>query len=66
MDEKEDVDKVCSEGGEGGWRGGGSLKKFFFLPFGPHFGLKIKGEPGSPGPLPWSRHCIPHNQLTIF
>ena len=35
MDEKEDVDKVCSEGGGGGGgAGGGSLKKFFFCPSG--------------------------------
>ena len=26
------------------------------LPFGPQFGLKIRGRP--PGPLPWIRHCI--------
>ena len=33
-------------GGEGGGR-----------PFGPQFGLKIRGGPGSPRPLPWIRHC---------
>ena len=70
MDEKEDVDKVCSEGGGGGggWRGGGSLKNFFSA-LRASFWSKNKGEPGSPGspgPLQWSRHCIPHNQLTIF
>ena len=47
-------------GGGGGGAGGGhpdheirgwpGLKKFFFRPFGPHFGLKIKGDPGPPGP----------------
>ena len=31
-------------------RGGGGLKKNFFWPFGPQFGLKNKGGPGpSPG-----------------
>ena len=33
-----------------GWPG---LKKFFFWPFGPHFGLKIRGG-GPPGPSPRS------------
>ena len=28
------------------------------LPFGPQFGLKIRGKPGPPSPLPWIRHCI--------
>ena len=32
---------------------GGPVSKFFFRPFGSHFGLKIKG---GGGPLPW----IPH------
>ena len=32
------------------------LKKTF-SPFGPQFGLIISGEPGPPGPLPWTRHC---------
>ena len=36
--------------------GGGQYRKFFFWPFGLHFGLKIKGEggPGPPGPSPRS------------
>ena len=36
MDEKEDVDKVCSEGGGGGGgvAGGRQPKKFFFCPSG--------------------------------
>ena len=35
MDEKEDVDKVCSEGGGGGGVAGGRQpKKFFFCPSG--------------------------------
>ena len=33
---------------------GGGLKKNFFWPFGPQFGLKNKG---GPGPLPWIPHC---------
>ena len=48
-------------GGFGGssrpWdKGGGGLQEIFFVPFGPHFGRKIRGG-GSPGPLPWIRHC---------
>ena len=41
-----DPDHHISEGGRGG------------LPFGPQFGLKIRGRLGPPGPLPWIRHCI--------
>ena len=33
--------------------GGHSLKNIFFRPFGPHFGLKIRGGDGS---LTWIRH----------
>ena len=34
-------------------KGGGGLQKDFFRPFGPQFGLKIKGDrPPSPGHLP--------------
>ena len=37
-------------------RGGGCLN-FFFLPFEPQFGLKIRrGGTGPPGALPWIRH----------
>ena len=40
--------------GRGGGRG---LQKVPFQPFGPQFGLKIRGEAGPPpGPLPWNRH----------
>ena len=49
------------EGGEGSSRplnkGGRSPKKFF-RPFGPHFGLKIRGGVGPPGLLSWIRHWI--------
>ena len=34
-------------------RGGASLKKNSFRPFGPQFGLKIRGA-GPPGPFPGS------------
>ena len=52
------------EGGGGGGavnqtrvKGGGRPQKFFFfLPFGPHFGLKISWGGGPPGPLPWIRY----------
>ena len=37
--------------------GGAASKHFFFQAFGPHFGLKIRGESGPPRPLPWIRHC---------
>ena len=30
--------------------------KKIFLPFGPQFGLEIRGGPRSPGPLPWIRN----------
>ena len=36
----------------GGVRGG--LQKFFFRPFKPHFGLKIRGGAGPLGPFPGS------------
>ena len=36
---------------------GAGLHNFFFRPFGHHFGGKIRGELGPPGPLPWIRHC---------
>ena len=54
-------DKVGSgAGGERSSRpwdnGGGWSQKNFFPPFGPKFGLKIRGEPGSLGPLPCIRH----------
>ena len=39
-------------------RGGGQSQKFFFRPFGPHFGLKIRGA-GSPGPSPGSATAFP-------
>ena len=45
-----DPDLQIRVGGGGG--GGGGLQKKFFGPFGLHFGLKIRGGPGSPGPLP--------------
>ena len=35
-------------------KGGGGLKETFFAPFGPHFGLKIRGDPSPPGPFPGS------------
>ena len=35
---------------------GGWSQKNFFPPFGPKFGLKIRGESGSLGPLPCIRH----------
>ena len=50
-----DPDLLIKRGG--GWRGGGrGLQKISFQPFGPQFGLKIRGEAGFPGPLPWNHH----------
>ena len=46
-------------GGRGGGhpdpeiRGKPGLKKIFFRPYGPQFGLKIRGGVGPPGLLPW-------------
>ena len=37
-------------------KGGGSVSKKFFWPFGPQFGLKIRGG-WPPGPLLWIHHC---------
>ena len=54
-------------GGGGGWssrpldKEGGAVSKKIFRPFGPPFGLKIRGDPRSPGPLPWTWHSeFPH------
>ena len=44
-----DPDFQIRLGGGGGGRGGG-LQKKCFRPFGPQFGLKIRGRPGPPGP----------------
>ena len=41
------VIQTVSQGG-GGWGAGLVSKKIFFRPFGPRFGLKLRGEPGSP------------------
>ena len=46
---------------------GSGLKKIFCRPFGPHFGLKIRGGGRAPGPLPWIRHWSPKtNRVLIF
>ena len=38
--------------------GGGVSKK--------HFGLKIRGGPGTPGPLPWIRHCSQPGRVALL
>ena len=43
--------RVGGGGGGGGGDEGGGLKEIVFRPFGPHFGLKIRGA-GPPGPSP--------------
>ena len=40
--------------------GGASLPIFFVRPFGPQFGLKIRGEPGPLGPYPRSTTATVH------
>ena len=40
-----------------GGGGGAVSKKKIFWPLGPQFGLKIRREPGPPGPVPWIRQC---------
>ena len=44
------------EKGEGGvgWVRSPKISKNFFRPFGPQFGLKIRANPGPPGPFPGS------------
>ena len=44
------------EKGEGGvgWVRSPKISKKFFRPFGPQFGLKIRANPGPPGPFPGS------------
>ena len=42
---------VCMYGGRGK-----QSQKFSFLPFGPQFGLKMRGRGEPPGPLPWIRN----------
>ena len=37
-------------------RGGGGLKEILLGPSCLRLGLKISGEPGPLGPLPWIRH----------
>jgi len=46
---------LCSAGSRplDGWGGDSGLPKNFFWPFGPQFGLKIRGEGGG-GPSPGS------------
>ena len=50
--------RPSDKGGEGGGHPEpeirGVLKETFFAPFGPHFGLKIRGDPSPPGPFPGS------------
>ena len=56
-------------GGEGGGHPDPEIRwSGFFRPFGPQFGLRIRGWGGSPpGPLPWIRHChvLNKNENTI-
>ena len=39
------------------WGSGGRGPKKLFRSLGPQFDLKIRGEGGPPGALPWIRHC---------
>ena len=44
---------------------GGGLQKDFFLPFGPQFGLKIRGAPSPPGTSPRSATAIERGVFAI-
>ena len=44
--------EIMGRGGGGGGKRGACLQKKFFQPFGPQFGLTIKGGGGPPGPSP--------------
>ena len=44
---------------------GGAGLKIFFRPFGPHFGIKIRGSPGPPGPSPGSATGLQHYLVLI-
>ena len=48
-----------------GGRGGGGLKEKCFRPFGPQFGLKIRGRPGPLGPRApsWIRHSMQFSKI---
>ena len=50
MDEKEDVDKVCSEGGGGGGGAGAAASKNFFSALRASFWSKNKGG----ARVPWA------------
>ena len=66
-----DPDPQMKGGGGGGGqpdpeiRRGAGLRKCFFRPFDPPFGLKIRGGPGPTSPLPWIRHCT-HSIGDVF
>ena len=49
-----DLDLHIRKGGGGEKEG--PVSKKTFRPFGPQFGLKIRGGGRPPGPLPWIRH----------
>ena len=49
----------------GGGGGGGGPRKKMFGPFGPQFGLRIRGGPEPPWPLPWIRHWFASNRFYI-
>ena len=59
-----DPDLQIKGGGGGGQPDpeirGGSLQKKFFWPFGPQFGLKIRGTAGLPVPSPGSTTVSNH------
>ena len=45
--------------GGGGWGGGGEFSK-------KHFGLKMRGGPGTLGPLSWIRHCSQPGRVALL
>ena len=57
-----DSDRQITEGGRSSrpWDNGGPGLPTFFQPFGPQFGLKIRGGPGPLGPSPRSATATVH------
>ena len=57
-----DPDLYIREAGEGG--GGVAVSKKQFPPFGPQFGLKIRGDPGPSRPFPGSATAF-YSRITL-
>ena len=55
-----------SDKGGGGGAGGGQPQKFFLRPFGPHFGLKIRGAGHPPLDPPLLTLPSPKRKLLLY